>query len=64
MEATRFLVLAHLILFVGHSVIIFSFVAEKQHLRHALLFLFHQQEKTAESRRLLVETYAERASWW
>ncbi|KAL6255560.1 hypothetical protein P5V15_013904 [Pogonomyrmex californicus] len=34
-----------------------SFVPEKEHLRHALLFLFNQKKKAVESHRLLVETY-------
>lgn len=38
-----------------------SFVPEKEHLRHALLFLFNQKKKAAESQRLLVETYGEHA---
>nr|CCC86608.1 transposase [Tapinoma nigerrimum] len=38
-----------------------SFVPENVHLRHALLFLFHQKKKAAESHRLLVETYGEHA---
>ena len=33
-----------------------SFVSEKEHLRHALLFLFNQKKKAIESHRLLVET--------
>ena len=41
------------------SVIMSSFVPEKEHLRHALLFLFNQKEKAVESHRLLVETYGE-----
>lgn len=44
-----------------HSVIMSSFVPEKEHLRHALLFLFNQKKKAAESQRLLVETYGEHA---
>jgi len=39
------------------SVIMSSFVPEKEHLRHALLFLFNQKKKVVESYRLLVETY-------
>jgi len=38
-----------------------SFVPEKEHLRHALLFLFNQKKKAVESHRLLVETYGEHA---
>ncbi|KAL6258234.1 hypothetical protein P5V15_010163 [Pogonomyrmex californicus] len=38
-----------------------SFVPEKEHLRHALLFLFNQKKKAVESHRLLVETYSEHA---
>lgn len=38
-----------------------NFVPEKEHLRHALLFLFHQKKKAVESHRLLVETYGEHA---
>lgn len=34
---------------------------EKEHLRHALIFLFHQKKKAVESHRLLVETYGEYA---
>ena len=37
-----------------------SFVPSKSHLRHSLLFLFHQK-KAAEAHRLLVETYGEPA---
>ena len=36
-----------------------SFVPSKSHLRHSLLFLFHQKEKAVEAHRLLVETYGE-----
>ena len=38
-----------------------TFVPENEHLRHALLFLFHQKKKTVESHRVLVETYGEHA---
>lgn len=38
-----------------------SFVPNKEHLRHSLLFLFHQKKKAAEAHRLLVETYGEHA---
>lgn len=38
-----------------------SFVPESVHLRHALLFLFNQKKKAAESHRLLVETYGDHA---
>ena len=38
-----------------------SFVPSKLHLRHSLLFLFHQQKKAVEAHRLLVETYGEHA---
>ena len=39
-----------------------SFVPSKSHLRHSLLFLFHQKKKVVEAHRLLVETYGEHAS--
>ena len=38
-----------------------SFVPSKSHLRHSLLFLFHQKKKAAEAHRLPVETYVEHA---
>ena len=38
-----------------------SFVPSKSHLRHSLLFLFHQKIKAVEAHRLLVETYGEHA---
>ena len=38
-----------------------TFVPENEHLRHALLFLFHQKKKAVESHRVLVETYGEHA---
>lgn len=38
-----------------------SFVPSKSHLRHSLLFLFHQKKKAAEAHRSLVETYGEHA---
>ena len=38
-----------------------SFVPSKSHLRHSLLFLFHQKKKAVEAHRLLVETYGEHA---
>ena len=38
-----------------------KFVPEKEHLRHALLFLFNQKKKAVESHRVLVETYGEHA---
>ena len=38
-----------------------SFVTSKSHLRHSLLFLFHQKKKAVEAHRLLVETYGEPA---
>ena len=37
------------------------FVPSKSHLRHSLLFLFHQKKKAVEAHRLLVETYDEHA---
>lgn len=37
------------------------FVPEKEHLRHALLFLFNQNKKVVECHRLLVEPYGEYA---
>ena len=36
-------------------------MSENEHSRHALLYLFHQKKKAAESNRLLVETYGEHA---
>ena len=39
-----------------------SFVQRKLHLRHSLLFLFHQKKKAIEAHRLLVETYGEHAA--
>lgn len=41
--------------------IISNFVFEKEHLRHALLFLFNQNKKYDKSHHLLVETYGEQA---
>ena len=41
------------------SVNMSSFVPSESHLRHSLLFLFHQKKKAAEAHRLLVETYGE-----
>ena len=38
-----------------------SFVPSKSHLRHSLLFLFHQKKKAVEVHRLLVKTYGEHA---
>ena len=38
-----------------------SFVPSKSHLRHSLIFLFHQKKKVVETHRLLVETYGELA---
>ena len=38
-----------------------SFVPSKSHLRHSLLFLFHQKKKAVEAHRLVVETYGEHA---
>jgi len=38
-----------------------SFIPNKLHLRHSLLFLFHQKKKAAEAYWLLVETYGEHA---
>ena len=35
-------------------VIMSKYVPEKEHLRHALLFLFNQKKKAVESHRLLV----------
>ena len=43
------------------SVNLSSFVSSKSHLRHCLLFLFHQKKKAVEAHRLLVETYGEHA---
>ena len=39
-----------------------SFVPSKSHLRHSLLFLFHQKKKAVEDHGLLVETYGEHAA--
>ena len=36
-----------------------SFMPEKDHLRHALLFLFNQKKKASENQCLLIETYDE-----
>ena len=33
----------------------------QSHLRHSLLFLFHQNKKAVKAHRLLVETYSEHA---
>ena len=44
------------------SVNMSSFVSSKSHLRHSLLFLFHQKKKAVEAHRLLVDTYGEHAS--
>ena len=38
-----------------------SFIPSKSHLRHELLFLFHQKKKAIEAHRSLVETYGEHA---
>ena len=38
-----------------------SFVPSKSHLRHSLLFSFHQKKKAVEAHRLPVETYGEHA---
>lgn len=38
-----------------------SFVPGKEHLRHAMLFLFNQNKKAVECHRLLEETYGEHA---
>lgn len=38
-----------------------SFVQSKSHLRHSLLFLFHQKKNAVEAHRLLVEIYSEHA---
>ena len=38
-----------------------SSVPGKSHLRHSLLFLFHQKQKAVEAHRLLVETYGQHA---
>ena len=38
-----------------------SFVPNKSHLRHSLLFLFHQKKTAVEAHGLLVETYGEHA---
>ena len=38
-----------------------SFVPGKSHLRHSLLFLFHQKKKAVEAHRLLVENDGEHA---
>ena len=39
----------------------FTSVPSKSHLRHSLLFLFHQKKKAVEAHRLLVETDGENA---
>ena len=41
------------------SVIMSTFVPEKEHFRHTLLFLFNLKKKTVESHGLLVESYSE-----
>lgn len=41
-----------------HSVIMSSFVPEKEHFRH-VFFLFHRNKKIDGSHRLVVETYDE-----
>ena len=43
------------------SVNMSSFVPSKSHLRHSLIFLFHQKKKAVEAHRLLVEPYGEHA---
>ena len=43
------------------SVNMSSFVQSKSHLRHSLLFLFHQKKEAVEAHRLLVETYGKHA---
>ena len=40
-----------------------KFVPEKEHLRHALLFLFNQKKTAVESHSLLVESYEQHVKY-